>query len=59
MFIKSIIVGFDDRISSVETTSIVHGQQISFLEQAVFDLEESDDEIITNVTLLVQGTKVT
>ena len=53
--LKSVIVGFDDRILSVEITSLVHEQQILFLEQVVSDLEESDDEIITNVTLLFQG----
>ena len=53
--LKSVIVGFDDRILSVEITSLVHEQQILFLDQAVSDLEESDDEIIANVTLLVQG----
>ena len=36
---NSVIVGLDDRILSVEITSLVHEQQISFLEQVVSDLE--------------------
>ena len=50
--LKSVIVGFDDRILSVEITSLVHEQQILFLDQAVSDLEESDDEVKTTITFI-------